>query len=419
MGRIKNYSAASRARQRARDPVGYRAHMNEMKRRHNKTAAKSIARWKKKNVRCKLNSLKAGARDRGIAFNLTDEDAIELIAGTCFYCGTDANGTRVNGIDRLDSALRAYERGKCVSCCSDCNMIKRCLDPVTFLERVMRICALKMGLEMDDGDFVDAWRDAEGSSYHDYKRRALNKGFKFDMTVQAFDHLVSQPCVFCHRKPLTQHSLDRIDNGPFYCVGCVQSCCVECNLMKNTMLDADFHAHCRKVFENVPNVMDLAIELGIPRCYHSIARKVSDGADVESDATPVTFAEVESGANTEISTGTVFVAESPTIVLFRTPAYDPNAGSIQDETRAQATDGDTEIDVDDSQAFPSLSSAGPGASTANTANEIKLRQVDASVAHGTRRAPRQNTPTLADQPILSASERKRMAKEARKASKKK
>ena len=77
--------------------------------------------------RNKIGSYKRSANDRGIAFELTEEQMDILFAGDCYYCGAAPSESSVgfisNGIDRLDSSV-GYITGNVVSCCSVCNRAK-------------------------------------------------------------------------------------------------------------------------------------------------------------------------------------------------------------------------------------------------------------------------------------------------------
>lgn len=78
-----------------------------------------------------LRQYKRGARDRGLCWELTQEEFNTLTSGTCIYCGSGPSlhtADRVkpgylNGIDRLDSS-KGYTPDNCVTCCSDCNEMK-------------------------------------------------------------------------------------------------------------------------------------------------------------------------------------------------------------------------------------------------------------------------------------------------------
>jgi len=76
---------------------------------------------------------KNGARSRGLEFNLTKEDVVNLFLGNCFYCGKSPSQIVkireydsvfiYNGIDRIDNS-GPYSIENTVSCCKECNSMK-------------------------------------------------------------------------------------------------------------------------------------------------------------------------------------------------------------------------------------------------------------------------------------------------------
>lgn len=66
-------------------------------------------------------SMKRGAAQRGIAWDLPDALALDLITDNCFYCGSEPD--TVHGIDRVDNA-RGYVEGNVVTACKFCNTAK-------------------------------------------------------------------------------------------------------------------------------------------------------------------------------------------------------------------------------------------------------------------------------------------------------
>jgi len=82
-----------------------------------------------------LSSYKKGARDRGLDFNLTFEQFVDLISSNCHYCGiTPQNSSQAinphgasqilyNGVDRIDNDDN-YTQENCVPCCKNCNYAK-------------------------------------------------------------------------------------------------------------------------------------------------------------------------------------------------------------------------------------------------------------------------------------------------------
>jgi len=65
-----------------------------------------------------LTSTKNHCKKKGRKFELTNERAIELLLGSCTYCGQSGGG-----IDRIDSS-KGYVEGNVTSCCTRCNTMK-------------------------------------------------------------------------------------------------------------------------------------------------------------------------------------------------------------------------------------------------------------------------------------------------------
>ena len=77
---------------------------------------------------------KRGASKRGLSFELSGAQALELFSADCFYCGSAPSNVHrylagsfvYNGIDRLDNS-RGYTVDNCVPCCAICNKAKNAL----------------------------------------------------------------------------------------------------------------------------------------------------------------------------------------------------------------------------------------------------------------------------------------------------
>lgn len=124
-GREKKYYQSHRDRKRAADEDAYLAHNASVMRDYRVTHAEELLQWNRTNVKRRMDSIKAGAADRGIAFELTDEECKAMMVedGKCFYCG-EPDPDRVTGLDRMDSA-GAYAAGNVVPCCHTCNNSKQ------------------------------------------------------------------------------------------------------------------------------------------------------------------------------------------------------------------------------------------------------------------------------------------------------
>lgn len=88
------------------------------------------------------------ALDRGLKFELTQENFAALSQGNCHYCGSEprqkfqtsdaATPYTYNGIDRVDNS-RGYHVDNCVPCCKICNKMKSALSEQEFKEHVAKI----------------------------------------------------------------------------------------------------------------------------------------------------------------------------------------------------------------------------------------------------------------------------------------
>jgi hypothetical protein len=86
---------------------------------------------------------KSGARRRGIAFELTEDEFVGLVAGDCFYCGHPPVATirrtfTSNGIDRVDND-KPYTNKNCVPACARCNYMKGRMSVADFISHVRAI----------------------------------------------------------------------------------------------------------------------------------------------------------------------------------------------------------------------------------------------------------------------------------------
>eukprot|EP00808_Paulinella_micropora_P008581 g62109.t1 len=69
-------------------------------------------------------------------FSMTNEEFKAITSGPCHFCGKlSVEGKHQNGLDRLDSTVRVYNKASCVSCCGTCNISKYRLSENDFLEQ--------------------------------------------------------------------------------------------------------------------------------------------------------------------------------------------------------------------------------------------------------------------------------------------
>lgn len=94
--------------------------------------------------------------------------------------------------------------------------------------------------------------------YDSYKRNALHRDRKFDLTEEEFYDLVRQNCYYCGAVPshtikgtykeiFLYNGIDRIDNTQDYISGNCIPCCWKCNKLKSTLGQQDFLDHIFRI----------------------------------------------------------------------------------------------------------------------------------------------------------------------------
>jgi hypothetical protein len=246
--REKQYYVAYREKKRAEDEEAFLAHNAEIARNWRQTNKEHLAAWNRNNVRYRITTIKQQARVKGIPWDetMTSDICGSMVVASCFYCGAAPNDT-THGIDRMDN-FKGYTTSNCVSCCKNCNFIKKALDAHTFLKRCRHISMLHGGV---GEECKQAWSDSTGGSYTSYRSRAKNKDLEFALTEDEFFHLKQLPCGYCQKENTFRHSngIDRKDNTIGYTPTNSITCCGECNKMKGPLGHDTFIQHCKQVAE--------------------------------------------------------------------------------------------------------------------------------------------------------------------------
>ena len=205
--------------------------------------------------------IRHGARHRSIPFEITEEDIRKITNQECQYCGTETTNICRNGIDRLDNTV-GYVEKNCVSCCGTCNGMKKCLDPLTFVERCSQV-ASHHGF---GGAVCEFWSNVKGLSYAYYKNIMKRKDFQ--LTEEQYDALRQGGCHYCGRSCTETHTngIDRVDNDRGYVIGNCVSCCSDCNYAKGSMTADEFIQKCVKIASKTHTFPDM------DRCVKMICR---------------------------------------------------------------------------------------------------------------------------------------------------
>lgn len=96
------------------------------------------------------NSYKIAARNRGLSFELTQNQFREMVNSDCYYCGLPPSAVRKDGKQTAHSAFRytgidrvnnkdGYTWDNSIPCCKQCNYGKRNSDVSSFYTWIFRV----------------------------------------------------------------------------------------------------------------------------------------------------------------------------------------------------------------------------------------------------------------------------------------
>jgi len=250
----KKYYVKYRETKRNENEQEYLQHNAEIQKTWRHNNEQHVASWKTKNVNYRLCAIKQQAKKKNIQWDddtMTSEHCTKLMTSPCYYCAFISDDT-VNGIDRMD-ATGYYTTSNCVSCCKNCNFIKKCLDPITFINRCKHISHNFNGIGGEI--YKDIWNNSKSVNYNSYKKRALQKDLIFQLSDEEFINIKSRSCYYCNRENTNIHNngIDRKDNKIGYTLNNCVTCCSECNQMKSDMSDVEFINHCKIISEYSSN----------------------------------------------------------------------------------------------------------------------------------------------------------------------
>lgn len=254
---IEEYSDTKRCKPcREKDIKQYKKrdkeHVNEIQRiASQKPERKAVKNeWVKANPeKVAFKNLNCRNRDYPGSIDLTKEQFETIIKQPCYYCGI-MQEKGFNGIDRMDST-KGYEIDNCVSCCTDCNMMKGAVDNITFIQRVEHILTHNSMLK-DGKKYPDAFATHKGATMSMYKYNAEQRGYSFELSEEQYYKLILEDCYICGKRTDETHTngVDRFDNEKGYTFHNSNACCGECNIMKKQMDYSVFMDKLKSIHEN-------------------------------------------------------------------------------------------------------------------------------------------------------------------------
>jgi hypothetical protein len=83
--------------------------------------------------------------------------------------------------------------------------------------------------------YPECFSNHKGSPYLFYKQRAINKQLEFLITKEDYDNIIQNDCFLCGKRSDENNTngIDRMDSKKGYVLDNINTCCGECNYMKN------------------------------------------------------------------------------------------------------------------------------------------------------------------------------------------
>ena len=215
-------------------------------RENNQDKVKDNNQNKINNINLQYGVYSRSARDKNLAFEISQEEFNKTVKEPCHYCNV-IQERGFNGIDRLDSNI-GYVIDNCVSCCKICNYMKCSLPVDVFLKRIEHI--LTYNNKINGRYFTEEFCDTNSVCYNKYRTRADDKSLPFELTHEDYNTITNSQCYLCGRKSYEKHKngIDRIDNDLGYTMSNIQPCCYSCNFIKKDMVLDELFTKMTEIF---------------------------------------------------------------------------------------------------------------------------------------------------------------------------
>ena len=186
-------------------------------------------RYYKLSTNCKIQSICDRAKHRKCTVSMTHEEMGRIIRMLCIYCGIN-NENGMNGLDRIDSSIRVYEKDNVVPCCGRCNVTKGVLSVDVFIKRMYHYAFQHCDSNTVPGkEFREAFENpnVKRRSYSAITGEAKRDGFECHFTREQYEKaLDDRLCDICKINPSTsiiRYRRDRdlsLDNFSRVCKCC-------------------------------------------------------------------------------------------------------------------------------------------------------------------------------------------------------
>ena len=248
--KVATYWIDARKRAIETDLEGYLKKNAEQAKKWRDANPEKVKEMKQQRVNCmesQYGVYQTSAKMKNLDFKIPLETFIEYVQMPCYYCGI-IQEKGFNGLDRLDSSAH-YTVENCVSCCERCNWMKGSLSPSVFVHRVEHILT---NLRLVEGVlYPTEFENSTNVFYYEYKKRALQRNWAFELSDAQFSLIIIQPCYLCGKEQSDNHKngIDRVDNTTGYVEGNVQSCCWNCNYMKRDFVYENLMTKFHLIYE--------------------------------------------------------------------------------------------------------------------------------------------------------------------------
>lgn len=205
-------------------------------REKNKEKIKQLNLDRQTNKKLSVNTYKYRAKIKNIEWNLTNDEAINLMSQECYYCGQFdiIDEVSINGIDRKNNNI-GYIPSNVVSCCEMCNIMKgEIKDDKIYLKKIYHILS-RLGLTEELIAYPDCFKNYRTRNYGDHLLNTKKREIESEIIDIDYYIIKSLDCYLCGKETTNEHinGIDRIDNEIGYIDGNCLPCCGDCNYMKN------------------------------------------------------------------------------------------------------------------------------------------------------------------------------------------